>query len=141
MSDNKIWDATAVISITLLVGVTMFAVIKMLDKFDEPIRIDLKELEDTAYGGELREFTMIGRRFAENHQYNKTDYNCVDYSEDFYNIATQLGFTVEQVTGCPAENETGICHRSIRLKVDYELITGYITDYSKQYPRGQEVVK
>jgi hypothetical protein len=43
--------------------------------------------EDKPYNGDLTDLEILGTRFAMNHKYNESGYNCVNYTEDFLYIA------------------------------------------------------
>ena len=86
---------------------------------------------------EEQEFEILATRFAETHEYNISEYNCINYSDDFKKIADMLGFKTIEITSCPLkeewDNET-ICHRFIGVYKDFEPIEGKFIDYSEEYP-------
>jgi hypothetical protein len=89
--------------------------------------------EDKPYNGDLTDLEILGTRFAMNHKYNESGYNCVNYTEDFLYIAKQLGFNVESRTACKYANMTE-CHRFVVTKITFEPQSGKFKDYSKEYP-------
>ncbi len=100
-----------------------------ITKKDQPSEISEKRSQ------ELNDLEIIMKRFKKHHKYNKSNYNCVNYSKDLMNIAKQLGFEVEEVIRCNDE----MCHEWLSVKMDFEPQTGKFVDYSDKYPK--EMVK
>jgi hypothetical protein len=88
---------------------------------------------DKPYYGDLTDLQILGERFARNHKYNLSYFNCVNYTDDYVRIASELGFNVKKVEGCKESNVTD-CHAWIETTIDYEPQTGSYQDYSKLYP-------
>lgn len=123
----------AILSIMVVVSALVIV------KFSEPITIN--GLDKLPYAeGEVKDFLMIGQRFADTHSYDLKHFNCKNYSMDLKEIADELGFKTQYVEGCPEViNETDKCHAWLRLVVDFEPIRGSLTDYSKEYPDIRKV--
>jgi len=124
-----------VLMMTVVVGaVSIYA---MMEKMDNPIEINFQDMQEVYLTDEVRDITMFIERFAQNHQYNITGYNCVNYSSDVMMVAEHLGFDdrLEMVSGCNATE----CHRWLRIKIDFEPQTATFVDYSKKY-KNQRVV-
>lgn len=84
--------------------------------------------------GEIKDFLIVSQRFADNHNYLREEYNCINYTRDLKQIADQLGFDVEQVIGCNSSSLPKECHAWLTLKVDFEPQSAKFVDYSKKYP-------
>ena len=56
-------------------------------------------------------------RFADVHEYNITEYNCVNYSEDLGFILDNLGYNTHQIRNIKTENGT---HRRLALEIEPE---------------------
>ena len=70
--------------------------------------------------GEIDQFVQIARIWADEHKYNETGYNCINYSRDLYEIAQILDIDAEQMTGCPPEDSNETCHRWLRITLSFE---------------------
>jgi hypothetical protein len=107
----------------------------MYERLTRPVVVKI----DKDFGeDDLSQFLAISKRFADQHEYNKTGYNCVNYTDDLKSITDQLGFRTKAVIGCNRYN--GSCHKFLRLEVDFEPQDAEIVDYSKRYPI-QEVLE
>jgi hypothetical protein len=84
--------------------------------------------------GEVKDFLIVAQRFAGSHDYSE-EYNCMNYTKDLKQIADNLGFDVEQVSGCKNSSSTKEdCHFWLRLKIDFEPQSAEFVDYSRSYP-------
>ena len=63
-------------------------------------------------------YEEVIQRFAEVHSYNKTEYNCVNYSEDLGVVLESLGYKTTQIRMIPQENNT--FHRRLQLNLEIE---------------------
>ena len=63
-------------------------------------------------------YEEVIQRFAEVHSYNKTEYNCVNYSEDLGVVLESLGYETTQIRMIPQENNT--FHRRLQLNLEIE---------------------
>lgn len=81
---------------------------------------------------DMIDLQLIGTKFKENHKYNFTEYNCVNYSVDFKTILDGLGYEADYVVGCDINNTN--CHQWLTISFDYEPITGKFVNYKKEYP-------
>jgi hypothetical protein len=108
----------------------------------EPIVINYNEVFNNEYKGEINEFMLVAQRFAKEHTYNVTAYNCVNYTEDLKAITDELGFKTKKVIGCRNEtvNNTQSCHEWLKIELDFEPQTAKFVDFSKEYPQ-QEVIE
>lgn len=98
-----------------------------------PLEISFKDVYSRYNAdGDLKEFIMLAKRFSEQHEYVIDEYDCNNYTADFYVLATSLGFKVDKVMGFPDGNGTG--HAWIKYETDFDPQTGYFTDYSLEYP-------
>ncbi len=90
-------------------------------------------------------FLTIAKEFSKEHSYDLEHYNCVNYSNDLYELVKNLNITIKKIRGCPPiESEGGVCHRFLRLEIDgkqldFEPIYAEFRDYSKQFPDQIEV--
>ena len=73
----------------------------------------------------------IGKLFASNHNYSES-YNCQDYSNDIQEVFQSLGIRSYRVSGCKKDNSS-VCHRWVRVTLDFEPIWGEFTDYDEEY--------
>lgn len=108
--------------------------------------------EDLKVPEEIDKLTFIMQRFAKSHVYSNTEsnkYNCLNYSREFYNVVTALGYKASIEKGCNydinisyafATNDNGsiiewrTCHAWIRMTFDIEPIDGnFAVDYDKKY--------
>lgn len=110
----------------------------LLWKFSQPVTIYMGGYEVTPKSqtdGDIDDFVVLAKRFADNHYYNLSDYNCKNYTADLHEIANELGFKTSVIKGCPADvDKSTPCHLWLRLSVDFEPQSGYFTDYSGAYP-------
>ena len=83
--------------------------------------------------GDIEDFVTLSQRFAQEHTYNLTNYNCQNYTNDLYKLSKELGFKTEKVVGC-TEDENKSCHAWLKLVIDFEPQSGTFKDYSKEYP-------
>lgn len=114
-------------------------------KLSTPITIDLNGrsiTEPSPIKGDIEEFMIVAERFATNHEYNRTGYNCINFSLDLKQITDALGFKTKVIQGCPLDQylRNKSCHYWLRLEVDFEPQTALFTDYSIEFPI-QEVIK
>jgi hypothetical protein len=84
------------------------------------------------------DFQTMACKFAAAHDYGGS-YKCEEYSRDFKEVSTQLGYKVAKICGCPfpRNNTNGnytLCHCWNRWTVDVEPQQCSFTDYSKDYP-------
>lgn len=111
----------------------------VLLKFGQPVEINvqgLELLEPSPYGGDVKDFQIIAKRFASMHEYNRESYNCVNYSADLADLAESLGFDVQVVEGC--KKGGGECHAWLKLEVDFEPQSAEFIDYSGLYPEDKK---
>jgi len=123
----------AILILIVLVGI-------LLIKFSVPIEVDVSQNIDRIpplYDGEIEEWLVVAGRFAKYHEYNRTSYNCVNYSTDLKAIADSLGFRTKIVRGYVDGNDTG--HEWLKLEVDFEPQHGTFVDYSLDYPNQKDV--
>ena len=132
---NKYIEITLIIVILALTAALAGVFIL---KFNSPIKVELPNLQMNAVNGEVQDFLLVAERFADNHEYNRTGYNCVNYSHDLKAIADQLGFKTKIIRGCPEE---GICHEWLELNIDFEPQQAKFVDYSKEYPYNRTIVR
>lgn len=104
---------------------------EVLNRLGQPIKINLEDIRETAYSGEVRDFLIVAQRFALYHKYTD-EYNCVNYSTDLKDIADELGFKVSKIVGYSPRNDTS-GHMWLRLEVDFEPQHGEFVDYSVTY--------
>jgi hypothetical protein len=125
----------AVLCLVIFLGYSAYT--KFYVTLNDPITIKLSEI-DQIYKGEVMEFSILARRFSEQHKYisyeedKQNYYICGNYSRDLHNLAKDLGFKTKIVTGCPEGN--GSCHTWLRIELDFEPQYGQFVDYSKKYP-------
>ena len=62
-------------------------------------------------------YERVIQRFAETHEYNKTTYNCVNYSKDLAFILDNLGYETSQERHIKMENGT---HSRLNLNLEIE---------------------
>ena len=74
--------------------------------------------------------------YSEQHTYNRTSFNCVNYTNDVMLMANAMGYDVMRVKGCPLNiTENNTCHAWVRWYVDIEPQHGSIAhNYSSKYP-------
>lgn len=80
-------------------------------------------------------------KFAENHEYNISNYNCVNYSSDFMQVGKHLGYDIEVIGG--TENETsefGHVWNSLSIEIEPQnkgkvgyFLKDYYQEYSEEY--------
>ncbi len=92
------------------------------------------EAETQVYGNSnLYEFIKLSEQWADTHKYNKTSYNCVNFTKDVFEIGNMAGVNVEKVSGCPINDSDESCHSWLRLTVDFEPQYAEFVDYSEKY--------
>lgn len=67
---------------------------------------------------ELYLILAITDRFAEIHKYNRTTYNCINYSKDLKHILQSLGYNITIQAGYPANSTTGHAWNTITLNLE-----------------------
>jgi hypothetical protein len=133
MKGMELLSFVVMVIMLAFVGTSSYYFLKVIAK---PVTINLngQTINDIKqYNGDLTDLDILGKRFAKNHKYNLTDYNCVNYSNDYYNIAKDLGFDVGIKSGCKYSNGT-ICHQWITTQIDYSPQTGEYKDFDTEYP-------
>lgn len=94
---------------------------------------NLKYIIENNQNNDLIFTNQLLNKFAENHEYEKGVYNCVNYSEDLAYIGKQLGVNIEVTGGWnPDDNRSG--HQWDKFCVDFEPQTASIIDYSDDFP-------
>ena len=87
------------------------------------------------------EFLKISlKKFNEIRTYNITEYNCVNYSNDFMNLMSQFGYDINLRQGCMVNKTTNetLCHMWNQIKFDIEAQKDYYYDPSEEYPLYQK---
>lgn len=82
---------------------------------------------------DINQFLKLGFNFSRSHEYNRTDYNCVNFSQDFKKLAEEKGFKVKTIVGKRSENGTEKRHMWLVLELSYDPISSKFVDYSKLY--------
>lgn len=127
---------TTIFWIVIIINVvTMGFILKEYFKVSsEPVTFNINGIPSLSEGyyGEISDLLVLGKRFANYHTYSK-NYSCINYSNDFKEIAESLGFEVETVSGYKYANLTE-GHQWLKLKIDYEPQTAIFQDYDKEYP-------
>ena len=116
----------------VFVGFNSYELLKVTSK---PVTINLNGQTITdkqPYYGDLTDLQILGKRFSANHEYNIDDYNCVNYTNDFYDIASQLGFSVVKMQGCANSNLTE-CHAWVETVIGFEPQKGVFEDVRTIY--------
>jgi len=83
----------------LLVLLVSSVGVGLIVKFSYPINVEMSGFSvdrDSIYDGDVKEFVILAQRFAENHEYNVSHYNCMNYTTELKEIADQLGFNLAQ---------------------------------------------
>ena len=91
--------------------------------------ITVQPIQAPPINNDIDRLLDMGEAFADNHTYNRTGYNCVNYSNDFYEIIKEYNYSAEIVWGCRLDNKTR-CHQWLRFTFDYEPVYGSFIDYS-----------
>jgi len=134
------------ISIFLILMLMIFTTLStglIYKKFlDEGINIEFSMLQEseqqTEPDGELKDFFVVARRFAQTHKYINGSYTCINYTNSLYDISQELGFNnIKKVKGCSEDGKS--CHMWLKIEMDYEPQSYEFKDYSKEYP-NQEIV-
>ena len=132
--------AVITITIIILVGVISWAVLVNLT---EGVDVELNGwtmAKSDILEGDMRDFVILAQRYAQNHEYNATGFNCINYTDELADIMDKLGFKYTKMIGCAdGAGNASRCHEWLRLMVDFEPQSGKFTDYSKEYPRQHEV--
>lgn len=150
----KPMNVLAIIFLCICGGLLGYHVYQLVIITANPIVVNLngEGLElDEAYYGELTDLLILGKRFAANHVYSndvyncsgdrcvlvKDNYDCENYSLEFYQVADSLGFDVEIEAACKYVNLTE-CHSYNIIRVPFEPQSGTFQDMSIEYPYKKE---
>ena len=91
--------------------------------------------------GDVNKFVALAEKWADTHTYNETEYNCINYSQDVYEIAQIMDIDADMMTGCPPEESNISCHRWLRVTLDFEPQHAAFTDYAEEYPLDRRIVR
>ena len=131
------WTNTVLIVLAVILSAFIgFNTYTTMAAFTEPITLNLNGVEvkrSEEYYGSITDLTILGKRFADHHTYNLSDYDCKNYSKDFFDLANHLGFDVEIETACRYENMTE-CHAYNIVRIAYEPQSGEFRDMELEYP-------
>lgn len=135
MGNSDIMMLVGIVVLLLITGATCWAIITKMSHGVEVRLNGWTMTKSDIFDGDMRDFVVLAQRFALNHEYNLTGYNCVNYTNDLARIMDELGFSYQKVVGCEdGDGNTSKCHEWLRLMVDFEPQTGKFTDYSSEYP-------
>lgn len=140
-----------IIVLCLMAGFLGLQTYHLVSVMSKPLTLNINgqsvSSPESSYYGELSDLLILGKRFADNHEYSnditectekgcvfiEDNYDCENYSSDFASIATALGFEVSIESACKYANLTE-CHSYNTVIIPYEPQTGDFKDISKEYP-------
>lgn len=114
----------------LLICVLVLMLITLHDMYIRPMYPDIVQAEPV----KLSQFQEIVGIYLNDREYNRTRFNCVNFSTDIKQIADIMGVPAQMVVGCSNESNETKCHQWLRLWVDYEPQYNKVVDYSEKYP-------
>ena len=110
--------------LTILFLIIILGIISLTLIFQKELLISNCKYDDWSF---LQEYS---KRFAINHEYNITDFNCKNYSTEYKECANHLGYDVK-IKG--AMNKT-TGHVWNKVILDVEPYNGNIVNYKEEYP-------